>query len=279
MSQVTVKSKDVTITASLLNAESITSQHTGASLRQISISFRVTGPQQKQLLADLLQKKPKMEVGIDGPPAGQWAIGRTSYSYMQGDDTETHQWDLTEAEQIKVDALLLGDIEVIPTRYEERFDDAGTLTINARVRLSAEELQKIKALPLYFPVLRKGLNPTPLEMRFGRGAWSEHDGFTKASLTLIDRKHDTPARVGMLEPLISNIEVMLAVANEKIKILTEALEAKGITEPSLWDQSQKRLDAKLAGPLSELWRVDDLDKWPDDSSDAENETGAAAPRQ
>jgi hypothetical protein len=45
---------------------------------------------------------------------------------------------------------------------------------------------------------------------------------------------------------------MLVAANERIKMLTEAVEAKGVTELALWNDFQKRFEARLAGPLSEL---------------------------
>ena len=269
MAEIIVKADEATIAATLVKAETFTSLHTGANLRRLTCSFDARGPQQKQMIANLLKKRPRFQVGAGGPPDGSWALGATSYSDVQGGETETHQWELTEDEQIKVDALQLGDNEFTPTHYKETFDDSGILTIIARVRLSREDLEKIKALPPYFSVLRKGLNPAPREMRFGRGPWSPHDGFTKASLTLVDRKGDSPRRPGMLEPLLSNIEVMLVAANERIKILTEALEAKGVTEPALWDGFQKRLEARLAGPLSELWCVGDVDGWLDEDGDVD----------
>jgi hypothetical protein len=132
-----------------------------------------------------------------------------------------------------------------------------------RLHLSTEQVAQIKALPAQFPVVRKGLNSNPREMRLGIGPWSQHQGLTKVSLTIVDHV-DTPPKPGFLAPLLPNIEFMLMATNERIKMLTKALEAKGIIDSTLLDGLSERVSERLAGPFSELWKVADLDQWTGD---------------
>jgi hypothetical protein len=250
---------------------SFTSKHTGNNLRRWEIEFRVRGEETNEKVQDTLGKEREV-VSLDeaGNPSGTWKVGNTSYSYQSGANNTiyTHTWELIEKEELNLEKLQLGDLEYDPYLYEEDIDDEGILRIRARVRLSSDELAKLHNLSWtkdYFPVIRRGINAEPQEMRFATTLWSEHDGKIKYQIRLIARAYDDSHKsMGLFQPEMQIMQRLLAENTESLLELLTVLKAKDVLTDTEYESIKNVAEGRLRLRIEKLSQVSDIDDWPDD---------------
>ena len=106
----------------------------------------------------------------------------------------------------------MGTLSAIPYSYQEEFNASGSLTIETYLKLSETEMRNFRALPLYFPVVRVGINETPRDMRLGQVLWSEHEDNYKLKIFLVDQARDlaNPKDHGLFEPTMTNVQMTVS---------------------------------------------------------------------
>jgi hypothetical protein len=264
-----IKLGDYIISPIIEEDEMFFSKHTSAPLRRLRITFCVNGKDANDDLQSLLADKAEAVTLDDNDQPGEsWKIRQLSYNYQTGRSDYDYSCELERTENLQIEKLILSDFEVEPYFYKEDFSD-DVLIIRARVKLSPEEFKRLKDLlygEIYFPVVRKGINEKPREMRFGKNIWSESDEEIKFEIYLIDRSHDIGNKgLGLFEPEMTNIQVTLTKTTESFLKLLTLLESKGLIT-SGERESMKDVDKEqYLSRLTRFYEVNDLDELPFDN--------------
>jgi hypothetical protein len=259
---------DEKIPARVLEESSLDSKHTGCKLKQLEVEIVAKSKlMNDQLLAVIETGK---QIGINstagnGNVIGKWKLTNNSYSYSTGtgDSNYYHTIRLEEKEDIKVTNLIVNKVELQPYSYNEEFDD-DALIINAKVLLSEQQtktLHKLMNGGLYFPVIRKGVSDTPLQMRFGQVLWSNCDGGTKQKLMLVEEKYDEKnKKIGLFEPQMTNMQTMLAENIELVAALSNMLVEKNILNMEDINKIREKAKAKIQDRENYFYEVKDIDE-------------------
>jgi hypothetical protein len=261
---VQLKAGELPITAELLEREVLASQSTGKELIRLQVRFESENDDDTVAVEDFINSEQFVQTDADNPSKERrWKIGQHSNSYREGAPETTFSWELFEVEDIKISKLVIAGSEYTPYKYSEEFDNKGRLTIEARVELTEVQESKTRKLKPYFQVVRKGVNDTPREMRFGQMVWSKKDDRYRMNLLLVDKAYDEPASRGFFQPQFSNIEDSVAISLVGLRSLLDKLVDKGVLSAAERDAIS---DVEKTERDKEIWefdRVADLDEWLD----------------
>jgi hypothetical protein len=183
---------DRTATIEVTREGEVTSPHSGRRLRRREGRTGTADPAIHEEFSDAIDGQgPEgfQEIGPAGD-LGRWKVKRDSYSISNGHFT--HSLIMTETENLIPDALIIDGMEFHPTRYEEEVQQ-GELQVRARfltTKENSEALRKIMRERRFFPVIRRGINDQPVQLRFGMCGWSEHPEGFKHSVFMLDGKYD-----------------------------------------------------------------------------------------
>jgi hypothetical protein len=198
---VTLELGGIQVPATIEQAETFQSPHTGRDLRRLRVRFVIEDEATHDRVVDALQAHQAVTLPIGAGQRTAFEPGKHSWSYGNGITSLTsydHQVELTEREQLQPSAVAFDQIEITPYAYEERLDDDTGIVIDLKTRvdsathamLQAMILQDAESYPSYFPVVRRGLQETPRMMRFGKCTWSAHEGEFKHHLVLVEQVLD-----------------------------------------------------------------------------------------
>ena len=264
MALVQLKAGNLPIMAELMERNVSPSQSTGKPLIRFRVRFESRNAANTDAVHDFIQSGQFVQTDVGDPSKERrWRIGQHSHHYTEGNPVTTFEWELEEVEDIKISKLVIAGSEYTPYKYSEEFDSKGRLTIETRVELSETEHEQIRQLNPYFPVVRKGINDDPREMRFGQMLWSKKDGKYRMNLILVDRSKDQPGDHGWLAPRLDNIEDTAAVSVITIRSLLDKLVEKGILSATERDVVSAVNETERRKELWEFDRVPDLDEWLD----------------
>lgn len=257
--RVAIKAGDFTVRATIVQIDSYVSRSTEKTLDSLEVEFRTDNEQQSQLVHAFLAKPEPVEIqGSENTK--RFRIGENSYS-TNGSPTIVFSWELLEMEELKVEKLVINDdFELIPYRYKEEFENNDRLTITIRVELTEAEEAKLRALPDYFHVIRKGINDVPREMRMGQVLWSRSGDKYKMRMHLFDKAEDNVGGV-FLQPEFSNLAILAAETSLQVSALIELLAKKQIISQQEADGVLSINEQRCDRELHNLDRVKDLDEW------------------
>jgi hypothetical protein len=230
--------------------------------KQLRVQFRVARGDQESLVHKFIGSGKPVEISSDAKR--RWRIRNHSTSYSESSPFITFTWELLEIEDLKVEKLVINDLELVPYRYKEELDEKDMLTIDTFVELSEAEEKRLRALPTYFRVVRKGVQDDAREMRFGQILWSkkENEDKLRLRLTLVDKALDACGdRHDFLEPQFGNVSVTATVTRLRLRALLDRLVAKGVLSSEEVDAIHAVDEGAVNRELQHLFRVDDLDQW------------------
>jgi hypothetical protein len=259
-----MKAGEVEIIAQLLEQGSYASRSTDRHLATVRVQFQTGVPKEKQLLEEFLKSGGVVETDWAKPTVQRWHMGEHTSSYFNNSPETTYTWQLLAHEDIKIDSLKIDGWELTPYRYKEEFDQKNVLTAHARVELTEPDEKRLRALPAYFQVVRKGINEKPREMRFGQILWSQRDegGSYRMKLILVDKALDEHgAAHGFMEPQISNVVAEAAIVRLRLKALLEKLESKGVLSAEEGTAVRVVSAEGLQEQIRHNDQVDDIDEW------------------
>jgi hypothetical protein len=257
--QIELKCGDKTISAAVSRRASFESRHSHKPLGLIDIIFVTHTEDEREWAAEYGSKN-----GIAEAEGKKWKITEPSYNYQDGSPITRFNWKLREVEDWQVTQLVLGDWGLTPYKYHEEFD-GDALIAQARVELTADEYEKLFAMPKYFPVVRKGIDDEPREMRFGQLLWSQSGDKYRVELYLVEKKHDDTDRIrSFLEPQSSNDARRIVYSSIVLDRLIDSLVTKGILSAEEGEKMRNIDDERQVElEMAKRNRVDDLDKWLD----------------
>jgi len=264
LSPLLLKADDVTIRAELLSQDSILSLHTGKTLASLEITFRSENETDHELVTNVVSSGALVDLlGSDGTPQKKFKVGKNSHSFQVGVRGNTYNWELIEKEEFNLQSLTLADLVLVPYRYHEEFNAQKELEIEARIELSAEAENKLRSLPLYFSVIRNGINTEPVEMRLGRLNWARlPEGRFRVILRLFDKRgYERGSPPQLFQPELSHMQEMLLVHSETLRALLANLESKGVLTRDEKETITTVSEATLQGRHKEFDEVADIDMY------------------
>ena len=176
------------IPISVEEVETFTSPHTGAELRKITGEATTSELEMHDWFLGVVKKAGGADLpSRPGPlaPAARWKIALRQWSQSGGH--YSYRVQLTEAEELNLESLVIDGLELHPYEYRESFDTE--LMVIARVILTEEQVRFVRERQkagAQFPVVRRGIDSKPRTMRFGQLLWSKHEEGTKYRLVLVD---------------------------------------------------------------------------------------------
>jgi hypothetical protein len=247
------------------------SRHTGKELKRVRLGLIAHTPRAHGKL--LVSIKHAEREGIDstdgsGKVTGSWKIADSSF-FLLGNESSPeyyHVIEIEEAEEIKVDELMLNDLVLSPYFYEEEFD-CDDLSVKARVRVTPEQdlqLRELIKASDYISVVRGGLCDQPREMRFSRTIlWSKHRDDIKYELILVDRSYDERDRPlsRLFQPQMSRMQETVAIQAEMIEGMIAILQGKGLIKAEEIEQMRSKAADRASDRAREFFRVEDIDEF------------------
>lgn len=268
MSRVLLKAGDVTIRPELLSEGSLISPHTGRPLARLEVTFRSENETDHDLVTSVASSGALVDLlGSDGTPQKKFKVGENSHSFQVGVRGNTYNWELIEKEEFTLQSLALADLILIPYRYHEEFNTHRELEIEARIEISADAENKLRSLPPYFPVVRRGISTEPVEMRLGRLNWARlPEARFKVILRLYDKRtYERESTPQLFQPELFHMQEMLLLQSETLRALLSNLESKGVLTRAEKEAITTVSEATLQERYKEFDEVVDIDKyepWP-----------------
>ena len=259
--------KDIKISPRILQSD--TSKSTGKKLEKISFDITLKGEKSHSSFLNLLNKSNEggiFSIDENGKLSKEYKVSDKSYSYTGNITTEDtlfhYAVELTEIENLKIESLIISDIELYPYEYTERFDK-NALVINAKVKLPptqiSELLEKAKN-EIYFPVVRKGINDEIKTMRFGQLFWSKHEDVVKYHLILVDKSYEESKNE--FHQKMINTQNSLTYTSNSLDGLVELLVAKKLLSVKEIESLANKAKDHIFEKTREFYEVDDIDLYP-----------------
>lgn len=219
--------------------ESQWSELTNKELNSYRFDIKVSGKENFNLFKEELEKVRSggiQELDSNENTLREFKMDKWSYRYHNEFNSEDTIYMCTvwieEIEKLYTSNLIIEGIAVEVLDYEEEFDKRhNAIIINATIKITDNDddlLRNNINEKTYFSVKRPQISEEELEMRFGKTIWSQHEGFKKRSIVLVEKVYDENDDLsfhGLFEPEMSNIKDMLAqtivYTDQIIKTLNE----------------------------------------------------------
>lgn len=179
------------------------SGHTGRALQELHAWATTSDPATHLWLSEALKKAVDLPIpALDesNDPLGRWTVSWNAYGEVGGE----HRYTLIlhECEELNLDALVVDSLELRPYEYREEVV-VGGLVIWAKMAGDEGDVLRLRRVlggRDSVPVVRRGIQSSPREMRLGVGEWSEHDERIHYRLVLVElgvdeRSHPELARI------------------------------------------------------------------------------------
>lgn len=191
--------------------------------------------------------------------AGRWCISWNSYAESEG--VHLYTLILSEDEELSLSTLVLEGIELHPYEYREEFV-GDELTIWAKLVGSRAGVLRLRALLRThdsFSVVRRGINDTPRQMRFGVAEWSEHEGRIKYRVVLVDAGADLAEHPEVVRIEEANSRAALSYYMALVDRLTDLLEKREVLPAEEIELARESARSELWHSRRDFWRVPDVD--------------------
>lgn len=263
-----LKLRDRQITVTPTDEEYFTSPFTGDRLKKVQVSISVMEQQSSDFedILDFIKNHGISEIDEAGKELKKYEIINTSYTYSNYPRDIEYTFQLSEEESLKINKLVIEDIEFSPYEYQEILDGEAII-INAKVKVTKDIAGRIENLEnnggQYFNVIREGINKNPIKMRFGQNIWSEHDDTVKFLLTIVEDKYDTEKDDEWRPPGYprdQNAQSMTLYHETYIKLLNDLLVEKGILNKVEIEELSKTANEMKNKNRKYLNKVSDVDQ-------------------
>lgn len=141
---VTLELAGIQVTATIDNAESFPSPHTGRQLERLQVRFAVDGEATNDQIIKALEANQEVTLLQDAGQRVSFKPDKNSWSYTEGIARYRHDLELTEQEDLQPTAVVLGQLEITPYVYEERIEADGDLGIDLKTRLDSSSTPRCR---------------------------------------------------------------------------------------------------------------------------------------
>jgi hypothetical protein len=254
-----------TIRPDVDEVEEVPSKHSGRVLKIVTVSFSVH-QRRSQLVEELLAeaKEHGATSTNDEGDTITWSVEQKQYSYSSDSDYRYYRWKLAEREELNVESLLIGDVEIVPYAYRE-FEQGGRIEIVARFVSDPDRLEQLYALARSHEpvdVVRVGIQDTPRPMQLAMRIWSESEGERKQEVHLADPEETEliPALSQTFGPLWGSHDTVIR-QQATLEGLMEVLRSKGLIDESDLQKIEEDRAQREHTTARSFKRVRDLDEW------------------
>lgn len=238
------------------------SPHTGRELAEIHGWVATADAEMHRWLSVALRgvgERTVRALNAEGDFAGNWQVSWNSYGEAAG--VHTYTLILREAEELSLEALVVGEVELYPYEYREEIQD-DTLTILAKMVGTEEDVQRIRDLVRShstFPVVRRGIHPAPREMQLGVAEWSEYEDRVKYRIVLVDGPLDEAADGTRLRIAEERNRAAVGYYVNLLEHLAELLVERGVLTPAEVEAAREAATRGSGVDRHEFWHVPDVD--------------------
>ncbi len=237
------------------------SPHTGRELQELHGWVSTVDPEVHRWLSVTLRAigDSPLRSEVAGEQGGRWRVSWNSYGETDG--VHTYGLILREAEELSLEALVLDTIELHPYEYREQVIEDG-LTILAKMVGTHADVTRINRLirtRTSFPVVRRGIQNTPREMRLGVAEWSEYEDRIKFRLVLVDHEISEGVRAELGRIQEQNNRAALGYYANLVDRLADLLVERGAITRAELDGMREAARAQPGVARHEFWHVSDVD--------------------
>lgn len=169
-----------------------------------------------------------------------------------------------------VKTIIIGGVENEVVRYSEETDSSKeAIIINCIVKVAEDDRKKMADSigdNRYFTVIRPDISNDPLTMRFGATSWSQHDGFIKRSMVLVEKCYDNENENELpifphYDLQIDNLVIELSKQISYSKSLEKLLVSKSIINDKDVIAIRNESENNYLDETRRFYKVDDVEKY------------------
>lgn len=236
----------------------VESVHSGRPLTELHTLAVTTDDEVHSWLSEVLPRVGDTAVkAVDEADeyAGRWSLSWNAYGEVGGEHRYT--LILQECEELNLDALLIDGVELHP--YEYREEVAGDrLAIWAKLVGTEEEVAMLRRLFRNrgaLPVVRRGIEEQPREMRLGVGEWTEREDRIEYRLVLIELGADESAHPDLVRIRKQNIRAAQGFYMNFADQLVKLMVAKGVLTETEVEAIREAASTEPVDVRNDFWRV------------------------
>jgi hypothetical protein len=238
------------------------SLHTDRNLTELHGWITTTDADTHRWLSMALRRigeQPVRALDAEGDPAGKWQLSWNSYGESVG--IHTYAVILRESEELALEALLLDGLELHPYEYREEVVADG-LAIWAKMvgeREYVSRLGEIIRRRESFPVIRRGIQDRPRDMRLELAEWSEYEDRVKYRIVLLERSIEAGPRAQLLTLEEERNRAALAYYANLVERLAALLVSRGVLSPQELAAARAAAHETPTVERQDAWHVADVD--------------------
>jgi hypothetical protein len=262
---------DITVQVSLNEVTESPSPFSGRLLKGYEAKFKVYEQGLSNRLNGYLKNGSILSLVDDSGSTFRLELRQNSYSFQAGSNSGySYSLLLDEVEELRIEKLVIGEIEFSPYSYKEQFEN-GAIIITAKVELNLDDIFKLKNLMVqrgeYFNVVRVGISDEAKEMRFGAMLeWAPAaEGAIRQSFILVEKAYD--ANVKPLSSIDGRRIDNLIRESIRTKMLNALLVEK-LKKAGLIDENDL---VEMDKVYEECWRIERFSYYEQDSIDNEDD--------
>jgi hypothetical protein len=234
------------------------SVHTGRSLTELHAWAVTSDPAIHLWLAEALKKAVETPVRLSSEAEehlGRWTLSWNAYGEVGGEHRYT--LILRECEELDLEALVVDGIELHPYEYREEPTNGG-LTIFAKLVGSEEDVHELRRVLRgreSVPVVRRGIEDAPREMRLGVGEWTEHEDRMKYRIVLLEAGVDDASHPELVRIRRENNRAALGFYMNFAERLVGLLVDKGVLTEKEVEAAREAASFEPVAVGNDFWRV------------------------
>lgn len=234
------------------------SGHTGRPLPELHTRATTSDPGTHQWLSEALKRvieRPVRVLDETNEPLGRWTISWNAYGEVGGEHRYT--LILQECEELNLEALVVNGLELHPYEYREELVGGG-LTIWAKMMGDEEDVLTLRRMlggRETVPVVRRGIQSEPREMRLGVGEWAEQEERIQYRLVLVEDSVDEGAHPELAKIRRDNSRAALGFYMNFAERVVGLLIAKGLLTEDEVAEIREAASFEPVVVRHDFWRV------------------------
>lgn len=234
------------------------SVHTGRSLAELHACAVTSDPATHVWLAEALKRAVETPVRLSSEAddlQGRWTLSWNAYGEVGGEHRYT--LILRECEELDLEALVVDGIELHPYEYREEPTNGG-LTIVAKLvgsERDVHELRRVLRGRGSVPVVRRGIEDAPREMRLGVGEWTEHEDRMKYRIVLLEAGVDDATHPELVRVRRENNRAALGFYMNFAERLVALLVERGVLTEEEVETVREAASFEPVAVGNDFWRV------------------------
>lgn len=252
-----------------LKEEKSFSEHTGKELTDYKIEIRLQGTENRDWFEESI-KNNLYKLDNNEDIIANYKGQVISSSSSRQSDLYNYTFKLFEKENLDIEKLIIGNLELVTYEYEEKYNDTieqdRYLSIDAKAEVDYSEFIKLyTSESKYFEVVREGINDNPVDMRFGKVIWSKIEDTEKIKIdfVMVEKIYDDSegSSLNINQPEVNNLIRESAYKNKLFDILIDYLIDEDILSKTKLKEFEEKVKDSMSEEAFKFVEVNDVDKY------------------